>query len=296
MLSAQARIAAALLFAATIISTSLFLRANTNTPTVPTDNGDQSAVVVTTAPERKPLPELDQNNDGVPDWQEALQVTTPLEITGEPDENYTPPETLTEQFSLTFFQNMVRAKNYGAFGAPTDELAENSVATLVQQTQDTLLTEKDIIVSDDVSLTALSTYGNTVADILLNGPQTDDENEAEILLQALRAQDAESLKKLDAKIAAYTFFLETLKEVPVPSTLRSEHLYLLNSIQAVQSDIAAMRNTFQDPMFALIRIKRYQEDTQALLTALQTIYTTLERSGVVWTPGSPAYVLTTGDN
>lgn len=292
MSGSQKRISIALLFAAVLISVALFLRADT-----PTSAENREAAVAVVAPERQALPELDQNNDGVPDWQEALQITEPLEITGEPTDGYTPPDTLTEQFALDFFQDIVRSENYGAFGTSPDELVANAANALAEEVTDTLYVPKDVIIGDNNSPEALTAYGEAIAAIMTSYSEDSAQSEADIFMQALRSQNEEDLTKLDGKILAYTNYVEKTKALTVPSSMVREHLDLLNSYQAIQSDIAAMRDSFSDPMLALLRMKRYQDDATGLLLAINNLYTALVNQNITWDSDSIVYsVISINDN
>jgi len=286
MSGAQKRISAAVIFAAALICVALFLRADNSTP-----SQAQVVAIVSAAPERNVIAVEDQNGDGVPDWQEALQVTEALAITGEADEHYKAPETLTEQFALEFFQDMVRAENYGAFGDSPDELVASAASTLAGSATDELFAIEDITVTTNTSKETLAVYGEQMAHILFTYSEETAENEADILLQALRNQNKEDLKKLDKKIITYGQYVEETKKVLVPRNLTREHLNVLNSYQALLSDIIAMRNAFDDPMLTLLRMKRYQEDAQGLYASLNILYQKLIDQGATWEPGSAAYSL-----
>lgn len=286
MTGSQKRIAIAVIFAAGLVSTALFLRSDRQTPaTAPVE----TVAVVRNAPERSAIIEEDSNNDGVPDWQEALQKTEAIQVTGEATGSYTPPETLTEQFALDFFEDMVRAENYGDFGDSPEELVAGASTELTNQAYDTLLTQNDITTSDNNTQAALNRYGETVARVMQSAPATAEENEAVILERALRNQDASELKKLDEKIAAYEYMLDETKAITVPSRLTQEHLNLLNAYQALISDIEAMSTAFDDPMLALLRMKRYQDDASGLYATIVNLYGKLLELGAVWEQDSPVY-------
>ena len=285
MSAAQKHIAASILFAAALISAALFLRDTRES--APETSG--AVAVVRSAAERNVIPVEDQDRDGVPDWQEALQVTTPLELTGETDDTYTPPETITDQFALEFFQDIVRAENYAMFGDTPQELVASAANSLAVDTADTLLTEEDVLVNPDASVRAQAAYAEQVARIMQTYSEESAENEAEVLTRALRSQDEADLVSLDEKIDAYTNFLEETKALPVPENLVREHVNLLNAYQAALSNVTAMRNAFVDPMFTLMRMKRYEDDAAGLLLAISNLYTLVVSRGAQWDEGSPVY-------
>jgi hypothetical protein len=75
------------------------------------------------------------------------------------------------------------------------------------------------------------------------------------------------------------FYLNTRNsttEIPVPRILVKEHLDLLNVYNAVYFGVDAMSKAENDPMLALVRTKRYQDDIDGLALALQNMYRSIE--------------------
>ncbi len=292
MSHSQVRIAGALLLGAILIAGTLVLRTDTD---IQQKTQTSDVAVVTKAPPRSPINTLDENNDGVPDWQEALLVTEALQVAST-TETYKTPDTLTEQFALTFFKDMVRAKNYGAFGDSQQDLVTKASASLAQKAADTLISQNDIQIANDDSLEYQKIYTEQVAVIINTYSQNNTESETQILEQALRTQSEQELVKLDPIIGTYTQYLEETKKLPVPPSLLQEHLNLLNSYQAIREDIKAMRSAFSDPMLTLIRMKRYQDDVDGLYLSITGLYTKAMQNGVQWDKNSPVFeFITFGD-
>lgn len=286
--TSQKRIGSAVLLGAAVIAVSLYLR-QTNDQKNALTNDTASGIVVTEAPKRSAINIADSNNDGVPDWQEALVATTPLagDVLGASSTvPYNPPDTLTERFSRQFFENMLRTKTAGDFGGDSESLVKAATQSLAADAVDTPFTNKDIIVKSDNQPVTLSAYGEAVAEILQNKKDTTGENEAAILNRAISTEDPEELKKLDVKIDIYKAIIAETKSLAVPTLVAQQHLNLLNTYQAILNDIIAMRGAFSDPMRALLRIKRYEDDTKGLLAALENLYTTLNNNGAQWETGS----------
>ena len=276
MSGSQRKISGALLAGAALIAGALLIRSygDTNTATV-------KETVVVAAPERKAIKVTDNNADGIPDWQEALLITGTLDIASTP-RSFDEPDTLTEKFALDFFQDMVRAETYGAFGDTPEELVIDASNKLAAQAVDVLFVTKDILISSDNSPEALAAYGENIARITTLYPDTSQENEAVVLARALRSQNPTELEVLDIKLEIYENILRDTKALAVPATLQKEHLDLLNSYQAVLSDIQAMRTAFTDPMLTLLRMKRYEEDTLGMATSFKNLYKKLIASGATW--------------
>lgn len=246
--------------------------------------------IVTVAPERKAIAIADSNQDGVPDWQEGFSNTAPVTLS-ENDSAYETPDTLTDQFSQQFFEQMVRTTQYGDFSASQSELIAASSRTLVQQVEDEMIELSDIPRSTDTSAAALKQFSETMARIILSESDDTGGNEAEILLTALRSEDEADLAPLAAKAAVYDSYLQQSLQVPTPPQLLEEQLTLLNAFQALRNDIAAMEQAFTDPLTALLRLKRYQDDVDGLYAALAGMYEELVVAGVTWDNNSPVLQL-----
>lgn len=283
----QKRIIGAVVAATVIVSGALFLREKNpalNEATVV--NGEK--IVVGTAPKRTAIPVADSNNDGVADWQEALQKTDTIAVAAA-SSSFIAPRTLTDQFALNFFEQMVRSKNYGDFGAKPAEIASSASAELAKKATDEPITASSILISNDNSSQALAQYGEAIARIIVSHNDDSNENEAVILERALRDQSEAELQKLKPKAAVYTALLKETLTLPVPNTATVEHLALVNSYQAILSDITAMSNAFDDPMLALLRIKRYQDDAAGLTISIAALYDKLLKSNATWPNNSVVY-------
>jgi hypothetical protein len=282
--SAQKRIMTAIIVSMTVVSGALLIKGAGNGVSQNSTGSDANAIVVSAAPERSAITITDSNNDGVPDWQESLITTTPIDIE-EKDSNYLTPDTLTSQFALEFFEQIVRSENSGVFGQSPEELVAASSDALVAQAVDAPITRKDITIGNDTSEGALTTYAKNAIAIVETYSEQNPRNEMEIIQDALRTQNPAVLTELDAKVIAYTKFLEETQRLTVPSSVATEHLNLLNSYQAIRNDIVAMRNAFTDPMLALLRLKRYQDDALGLTRSIDQLSIVLIQQGVQITGG-----------
>ena len=285
----QKRIALAILFSCIVVASALIVRAKTT----PISHMSQTGpAVVAAAHIHQPLPVTDSNGDGVPDWQEALQTTKPLILASSSNSVDMGTSTLTGKFSRQLLQQLVESKMSGGFGKNSQQIASSTASQLVQAAgTDPLITKKDIIISNDTSSSSLAAYGAAVATIMISNSSTTAENEAIIFGKAVKDQNAAELKPLDAKITAYENMFNATKKLSVPAPLVQQQLDLLDSYQAILIDIKAMRNGLNDPMNALVRIKRYQNDATGLYNSIVAIYSKLIASGTTWPQGSPVYSL-----
>ncbi len=284
----QKRITGAILAGTAIIAGALLLR-DTSDPLAAATVINGEAVVVTTAPKRSAIPISDSNGDGVADWQESLQKTEPIAVSQNASSSFDAPDTLTEQFALEFFEQMVRNETNGEFGKDPQAFVSAFNGALVNQASDELLGRDDIRTTDNNSPSTLTQYGEAVAVVMNRHNEESNENEAVILERALRDGNAAELAKLDGKIQVYSNLLKDTAALEVPNRVAAEHLALLNAYQALLTDIAAMQRAFDDPMKALLRMKRYQDDATGLTMAISNLYTALLDNGASWPADSVVF-------
>jgi len=284
----QRRIIGAFLVGSALVLFTLLIRPTT-APAVTSGNEIISPVVVADF-ENRPITIIDSNGDGVPDWEESLQRNSgTLQRDSSITSAYEAPETLTDQFALDLFERMVNGQVYGDFSSTPEEIVAQSSDQLLAQAVDTLITVDDITISNNNSAAALISYGEQVAVIINTYKETSGENEAQILERALATENPAELQKLDAKITTYQNYLKYTQALAVPSSVAAEHLLLINSYLATLNNIIAMRNAFTDPILALVRLKRYQEDADVLFIALIDTYTKLIAGGARWPAGSAVH-------
>jgi len=196
--------------------------------------------------------------------------------------------TVTDSFARTFFEEFARGELSGALDDSNKELfLQASVAKLTQTTDDTLLTKNNIRIGTENDLAALRTYGNTIAAITQRHTAGTTEDELTILKRGLASENEEDFATLTNMAAAYSRILADTLEVFVPPELADEHVLLVNAYQAVGNDIAGMSEGLTDPVYALVRLQRHEEDAKAMATALDRIYQTLSAKGVRYTSDEP---------
>lgn len=286
----QTRIAVALFFGFAVIAGAVFIRAQNHSRVI------QGAVTIATSSVRTYIPIKDSDNDGVPDWQEALQNSDPIELpaSSTASSSYQAPLTVTGRFAEQFFQDYMYARMYGNLNPTTQQqLVERETNALALQARDQLFSQKDINIFDASSTQVFHDYGNHVANIILAHPN-GGENELTIFQRAMQTGDMATLDMLAPIQAAYASMVQDLLASPVPPSYAKEHLDLLNAINAVREDIRAMRTVESDPLYTLIRMKRYKDDVSGLSNALTNLFTSLyARDHVRWNAGEPVLQLIT---
>lgn len=243
--------------------------------------------VTASAPKREAIPVVDSNNDGVPDWQELLNDTEPLVL---PDEDsFAQPETVTGQFALEFFETYVSNEGYGAFARSPEEIVDSASDSIIQQTRDRLYTEQDIKLYA-ASPEQIRQYANAVADIMFAYPLPEEtRNEIVIMEEAVTRGNRDALAELTPIQRSYESMVSDMLALPVPRTLMKEHLDLTNVYQALASSIAAMQNTYEDPLPALVRLRRYQDDVIGLNTAIENLFSAAYNQDADFQPGDSVF-------
>jgi hypothetical protein len=242
------------------------------------------------APLRVAIPVKDSNDDGVEDWREEFVKTVPVITLANIDENYTPSDNLTDQASLKLIERVVSAKARGTLEETQDIIVSETVETLSSQTDDKIYSVRDIIILEDTSDTAIYTYGNAAATAILSNNVSDLRNELLIVRDMLNGTEVkeEDIEELRLRAQVFKNTRDATLNVPVPKSLTKEHLDLINVYNALYQDISSMVEITEDPLKALIRLKRYDEDTSGMLLALGNIYHALESGSVAFKEGDPA--------
>jgi hypothetical protein len=257
----------------------------------PTAQGNVDAslgVVAARAPERQYIPTTDSNNDGVPDWQEVLQTTEPIVVPEEPIA-YEAPESLTGSFALNFFESYIRNKSFGEFGNSPEQFINSARESLTEEVRDELYTINDISPTRDNSIEAWRRYANQMASIVINGPdEGTDRNELLIVEEAMSTGNMAVLQELEGIIRYYQVIREQFLRTTVPSDLAVEHLDLINATNAVLQNIRGFRQAESDPLYALMRLQRYQADVDTFYQAILNLQQKISARGVTFGPDEPA--------
>ena len=241
------------------------------------------------------IPIVDSDQNGVEDWREDFVSETPLII----DEStstvpYEMPTSLTDQVGIQLFQSILEAKAMGKVGPSQTEIIQKAADQLRKTVKDVIYGPNNVT-TIPISPTAVRTYGNTMAQIILNNNQPDSENELTILDRAVKSEDPEELKKLNPLALMYKNLRDQSIATPVPEPFLKQHLDLINTYQALYKNLSDMQLVFSDPVVALMRVKRYQDDAIGLSLALQNIYNMVLPYASVFESNDPAVLFVVFD-
>ncbi len=226
----------------------------------------------TTLGDRNFIPVNDTNNDGVEDWREEFVVQAPIELpaTGTPT-TFAMPTTITDQVGIQVFESLLKNKANVQFTQTNEEIVGRTTDKVKSLAQDTLYTRESITVVPTEPV-AIRRYANMMGQSLITNNVTDSEGELEIVYAALQTNRQEDLKKLEPLAEMYKKLRDDALAAPVPERFAEDHLNLINAYHAMYRNITDFQMIFDDPLVALLRIKRYQDDATALALILSAMY------------------------
>jgi len=246
-----------------------------------------AAVSTAQAKARAPITVLDNDNNGIEDWRDTFVTTEPINL-NRATSTYTLPDTLTGQLGIDFMESLLSSRMNGPFGPSDEEVIEDAVNFLETATAHELYDTEDVLIMGQWDDQDVVNYGNTIAGAVLENNLPDLEPELVILLDVMDKNNTERIAELNSLAEAYRLNREAILATPVPAFLLKEHLDLINTFHAVHKDIEAMAAAVDDPIFALLRLKRYEDDAKGLGLAFQNMLAGLMAYSDLFTADDPA--------
>jgi hypothetical protein len=247
----------------------------------------QPASIGSTVPARIPIEITDKDQNGIEDWRDTF-VTTEAVITSVATSSYELPTTVTGQLSIQFLENYIRSKYNGPFAGTKEEVIEGTVDSLTEQTAQKLLGTSDVTIMDTYTEADIKNYANAMANAILKNNVSGTANELDILNDILSNKRNDRIEELRTISNIYKNTMEDSLNTPVPALFLKEHLDLINSYSAIHQDIEGMILSVSDPMVALVRIKRYQDDALGLKLSGENMYTALQPYTALFTENDSA--------
>ncbi len=250
------------------------------------------SVVVAAAPERNYIESTDSDGDGVKDWEESLgsrfveiatnESSSTLSGTRAP---YTAPTTLTGKFSEAFFEDYLDGKVKGEDFSNPEAFIGNAVTAIEKNTQSLKHSRLELTIVPSTFETA-NAYGNELATIMQNN-KSDVGDEIDIMQKALDAHDPALLGQLTPIMSMYTNTIADAQKMNVPEAFVNAHIAFLDACEALSADIHAMQIAFDDPLYAIARVQKYNEDKKSLYLSLKNISLTFTAEGVTYMNDEP---------
>lgn len=276
--------------------------------------------------------EKDSDGDGLPDWEEALWETDPLNpdsdgngvsdkeeiqllkeqelaalssvVAGETLSGEGDVENLnrTGSFAVDLFSRYFDAKDGGA-GALSPSESQNIQDTLINSfVLDLESSGRGLpeFLSDDIDIietsrASIKEYGNNLGRIFLKYENKRGHGSpVEILVNALDGRDES--KADDLKILAEDYFkgAEEIIEIPTPGGVLSLHLSLVNNLISTGENVSSLGDVFVDPLASLGALSFYIDNSTLLLDSLNEIREYIKSEGISYSPQESGYIIMNG--
>jgi hypothetical protein len=246
----------------------------------------------------------DSDNDGLPDWEEALYGTDPnnphsVNQTATDGEavaqglvapkfaNATTttvsakdvpgvdakPQTITEEFSRTLFADYISKR--GA-KPPTPAEIEQFVVAAVGQLraahQVANAFNQGQVHVEGTGPDALRTYAVDAQTAFLAHPAPAGSDMLDDLVAGTQHSDAAALKRLGQDGVAYAAIARDLMKISVPKEAATAHLALANSLMLLSGTLTDLSVLESDPVRSMIGIENYGDQADAFTQSLVTLY------------------------
>ena len=250
--------------------------------TEPTDEGEQLMLDAFSPEEYTlPLPEEDTDDDGIPDWQEALIGTDP----NDPDPAGTGVTTHATQvraatstrFDLSaevgerILSAYTELKETGSYNEERGaRLGENIAYNLAVATPFVPYTADDVATDADTSYDRTLTYREdmrkTLEPLLSLG-------EAEFVLYGrfIESGDIEALQEINASAVVYEDVAAAAAELTVPVDALDKHLAVTNALGYFAEVLRNMAKYAYDPIASLSLLRSYTEADAYITTTFNTL-------------------------
>lgn len=241
--------------------------------------------------------DIDSDNDGLFDWEEALWGTNPRlkdsdndgvddkkyvenkrdEI--DSDETYTPDDSNeTDLFARQFFTTAAVLNQSGSFDqGVVDEFSKNiglSINNFNIQDKYKLSDIKMSAVSPDAYYKNLSTVFSELI--------SKNISELSVIARIIEnPEDQSAVSDLSAILAIYKNMENSLLKTETPYSISGTHLSLLNSVYKVSEILNESRNISKDPLRATVYLSKYNEFSENISNDFETLTSYFKQNGII---------------
>jgi hypothetical protein len=243
------------------------------------DNKNKASIVVTS------LTESDQDNDGIPDWEERFWGTDPanadsngngisdgIEIQTKKDtdgvsiqsETLNETDLLAQKIAKTSFA-LGQAGTITNDGANelSDKILEDIKNIKKYQVYDLSIIKS----SGSATQKNVDAYGSAVAKVM-NVTKLGNDISVNITAKALQDGTPDELKRLDPIIDMYTKAVSDMIKIPAPKGFEQIHLDLINGYARMRDDTKAMKEAFSNPVLTVAALSNTEERFDMLLQSI----------------------------
>lgn len=241
------------------------------------------------------LIQKDSDNDGVPDWEEALWGTDPqnsntlgvsdrvyvdtkkkeLNVQDVPDNDQKLTE--TEKFAREFFTAYVAMK---ASGDIDKDAINNFSSALGKAVSNPIIEDKyttnDIIMSEESGTKANIKYYSDMRTLFNKYKSSGIGDELNIASIELTSANIKQTNKLIAIANAYEAFAKNALNISVPGGLTDLHLRIINDANNTGVSITSMTKLSSDPIIGLSGLSEYQKYSNDLISAVGDLESKLQ--------------------
>ena len=247
------------------------------------ENSIKSAGIISKGPEIKTTASAD--------WQDALSSINSGAITDYTKTN-TPSETLTDEFSRSFMQNYLNLKQSGSLDSTSATKLVSDSEKFLQADIKNTYSLKNITISADNSLGAITKYGNALGSAFkTNKPKGAIRNELTIFKEMSDNKDDKENIELKNIAQVYKNLSLSLSLITVPSSFSSDHINMTNSINNISDAVKIMSQGFKDPLKSLQALSVYSQNFQTLMSSREKIQVNILKAGANYKQGDNAYFL-----
>ncbi len=245
--------------------------------------------------------EIDTDNDGLKDWEEILvgsdpkdekskvAITSNAPTSGDVTKK-AEPLSQTDLISRDFFARYLEMRQLGSAGDAFSqaEAAQKTVGNIVLPTPK-LYVLGDITTKADNSKEAIKQYGNDVASIFQKYA-VKSRNEAVIAKEALETENDEILKEIDPIIASYKNITDALVKLPIPNSISTIHLDLVNAMNSAVFVSQSLRNSSTDPIAGVQGVNLYLVVDRQIKQSTVALVSYFSYLGITFSPTEPGYL------
>ena len=238
--------------------------------------------------DRSYIPENDGDGDGVPDWLETLQGSSPHDATSKTAASTTQmtlgtsaattsvsDNTLTQQTLNRMIDGYLALKERGLYTPErAQELGQSITAGIRITTPFTPFILNDLTITTDTSLNATMAHRANIQTVLR--PLLTTRN-PEIILYGryLEQRDPADLQEISKRAAQYRSIAQSMVDIPVPADIADTHLATINALTFFASVLDNMVARVEDPFasMALLSVfNRSEQYVETTLTKLADLY------------------------
>lgn len=249
----------------------------------------------------------DSDGDGVVTWNDTIKSTihasdaTIQELKKIPIDTKTvkelnDPNNLTSSFSKNLY---LASASFEKQGITDPDQQQSAINKLIQNEANkiavTKFSYKDIIVANTESKDTFKAYGNAIAPILENTiTRKSAADDLSAMKEYSETKNASALSTLSINKKSIDASLIKLLAIPVPPSLVSYHILLLERLAAYRDVLDNLSTAATDPIRAVIMIDSFPSKLQLVFNLYPKFSSFFDTNNIVFTSKDAGYVFTKG--